>query len=301
MIEHSIQKAFNALPVPPELEGNILAACRRAALTPGATPVARYVPAVATAAACAAVLGVTLLSVGQQPGGLPTQPESSIAPSAGLVVSDTPTTLGKSTTTLPAPTTTQPPHSTTVSVSQPTQPGDNAACQLAIIGRFEAMTEAQLTAYFGRRVLPTWLPEGLEQRKAINPTQGIYRRDEERMALYPNQWAYMLQLGTVRDAAVVYDLNTFTFVDWLDGDRSLSVSVSSAPYPRHLLGDMTRFDETRQVAGVTVKLAHYDDSPYTDQWCYSALAEVAGVEYYVSAWNITEEAFWGTLESLLAP
>lgn len=307
----AIREAVLAIPVPPQLEAEVLAACRRAIDEAPQRPAVRVLPAVATVAACAAVLGVTLLSAGERPGQLPTQPTlfgtgtsgTSATTAENTVPSDAQTTTGKGgcTTELPH-TTTRLPVSTTAPANPPTDLPPSSVPKLydlGMFGRFEGMSEAQLAAYFGHRMLPSRLPEGLERRNMDNATLGIYCRDDEKIARNKQQWEYMLAYGAVRDAAVVSDLNSFYWVDWMDGRRELSVSVSTAPYPRYRLGDLTRFDETRQVAGVTVRLAHYDDAPYTQQWCYSALATVGKVEYYVTAWNISETEFLDTLASLL--
>lgn len=194
------------------------------------------------------------------------------------------------------------PQSTTASIgTQPT----GGSMQLSLIqylsgvSDYETMTDAELEAYYGRRILPTDIPAGLERRITDGGDQGIFRRNEEKIRENPAVWSDLLKKEVVKDAPVVFDRTLVTYSDFVDGRRELTVGVSTVPYPRYNLGDLTRFDETLTVAGVTVQLHRYDDAPYSDQWCYTALAVVDGVEYLVDAWNLTEEEFLAILTSLL--
>ena len=104
----------------------------------------------------------------------------------------------------------------------------------------------------------------------------------------------------MRDAQVVSDRNQLRFSDFIDGRRELIVHISSAPYPRYDLGDLSRFDESWSVAGgCTAQVAYYSDAAYSDLWCYSALMTSGTAEYYVTAWNLTKEEFAHVLESLV--
>ena len=325
MLQQAITDAVAAIPVPPTLEAEILAACRRAALTPVKPSVSRYVPAVATAAACVAVLGVSLLSVGTPGGNLPTQPTATPSPSATLHPHNTTTpsssaTTGSTATTTVSTTTaaqgesttvtTQPkpsntgvtPQSTTAAIG--TKPTMGGSMQLGLIqylsgvSDYETMTDTELEAYYGRRILPTYIPDGLERRLTDGGDRGIFRRNEEKIRENPAVWSDVLKKGVAKDAPVVFDRTLVTYSDFIDGRRELTVGVSTAPYPRYNLG-MARFDETLTVAGVTVNLRRYDDNPYSAEWNYTALAVVGEVEYLVDAWNIPEEEFLAILTSLL--
>ncbi|MBQ9859256.1 MAG: hypothetical protein IJO76_01080 [Clostridia bacterium] len=331
-----LHNAVYAIPVPADLSHKVLAACRGQAAQAKPAPVIRYVPALATAAACAAVLGVTFASTGHLPftgdavSEAPTTTEKlweegysqtqGKAPSAEIATEPAVSTTQNLTTTQALPTarptsgkgstvvgttsnakppatdsTTQ--NNTTQSVTAATQ-GSDAACKLAIYGRFESMSAAELEAHYGRRYLPTRLPADMVQPE-IYVERGVYYKDEAIIAKHPDNWAYMLKHGFLRDAEIVYDENSYEWYSMENADRRLMVHVSTAPYPQHLLGDVTRFDETVTVGGVEVRLHHYDDRPYSDTWCYSAVVQVDGIAFYLSAWEFTREEFLDTLASLL--
>ncbi len=315
--------AVMTIPVPADLNSRVLTACRQQAAKPAAaSPAVRYMPAVATAAACVAVLGVTLYATGQFSGGMATQPESDDSAAQLLVTEPTQpenTPLGEPS---PLPSTEPSPSSASTATTDSTTVGTTAASgkgsaatsnkggdsaqpdkthSLKTLGRFEEMRPDELEAYFGRRIAPAWLPEDMVQPEIYVP-RGIIYRDEEKIAAYPDQWERLLESGQVRDAEVIYDHIQDQWESIHDPQRSLTVRLSSAPYyPAYHLGDTTRFDEDVTVAGVPVRLAFYDDTAAGGESgvCYSAIATVDGVAYYVSAWNFTRTEFLTMLESLL--
>ena len=159
---------------------------------------------------------------------------------------------------------------------------------------------AELEAYYGQKVTPAWLPEGMELRLDPSYPLGIYQKNASLMEVNRSTWDRLLNAGIVRDAQVVSDRNQLRFSDFIDGRRELIVHISSAPYPRYNLGDLSRFDESWSVAGgCTAQVAYYSDAAYSDLWCYSALMTSGTAEYYVTAWNLTKEEFAHVLESLV--
>ena len=320
-----LHDAVYTIPVSADLNRKVLAACRQQAAHTKSAAAVRYAPALATAAACAAVLGVTFAATGQLPFAGNAVSEASAAATEkrqeeGALSKETATPQGSTTSQAQTTDTTQKPIATsdhlaagTTSDGQrpsestttrttvsgtPTATGDNAACRLLIPGRVEKMTEEELTAHYGRRYLPTRLPADMVQPE-IYIERGIYYKDESVIARFPDTWEHMLERGHIRDAEVIYDENSYDWYSMENADRCLMVHVSTAPYPQNLLGDVSRFDEAVTVAGVEVLLHYYDDSPYSHTWSYSAVATVDGVAFYVSAWEFTREEFLDTLASLL--
>lgn len=340
----TIRDAVYAIPVPADLNAAVLAACRAEAHRRSeATPVrvVRFVPAVATAAACAAVLGVTLYATGHTPGGAPVVPPvgddgstvTTTTTTDGDVEQTTDTTATTTTTTTTATTTTivtattttttnttknhtTPPPSTTTptreepcstmasstTVTHTTRPSvagtPTKETGLLKVSTFQEMTVAELEAYYGQKVIPAWLPEGLELRLDPDKRLGVCRKDAALIAENRDVWNNLLTSGIARDAEVVYDHNQLRWCDFIDGRRELLVHVATAPYPRYRLGDTTRFDDPITVGGTTVMAAYFEDS--VDCWCWSVLVTKDDTAYYIEGWNITETIFVKTLESLLA-
>lgn len=331
MMTYTLYHTVNAIPVPADLPAQVLAACRaeaarsadsirsadgfrRANNSAAPLQVVRYIPAAATAAACVAVLGLTLFSTGHLSVEPPTSGEapglSQGEPATMSAVENTPTTSATA-----AATTAE--HSATTtgeSASQGTTTATGIVSlltgttgagtpaldkRISIVGRFQEMTLTELEAYYGHRVTPAWLPEDLEYRTDPGERLGIYHKDEEAIAKAQTAWDNLLNRGAVRDDAVIYDGNQFRWQSGLDERRELTVHLTTAPYPRYKLGDLSRFKQRWDIAGATAQVAYYSDSPYSDLWCYSALMEVDTIEYYVTAWNLTEEEFTRVLESLI--
>lgn len=301
-----------AIPVPAGLEERLLTVCRGAMPAPPVArkPIIRLLPAAAALVACGAVLAVSLATTGHLPGFGVQPPEEgpsivgTIPGGVSLTVTQTTQSAAPSTTAQGATTQThKSPCNTHVSFSQKTSAptamgGDSIIDRRQYFGIFEEMTVPQLTAHFGRRILPDRLPQDMALAQEGHKN-GIYRRDEAYCEKKPLVVKKMVDAGLMRDAAITHDANTFIYQG--EGDRNLTVSLSTAPYPRVWLGDMSRFDEPLTVNGTAVKLAYYDDSAYVPKasWCYSALAQTGDVEFYVTAWNLTREEFLQILENLL--
>ena len=166
------------------------------------------------------------------------------------------------------------------------------------VASFQEMTVEELEAYYGQKAAPTWLPEGLVLRLDPSLPLGIYRRNDSLIAVNETTWNRLLGSDMVRDAEVVYDCNQLRMCDFIDGRRELTVGLSTAPYPRYKLGDMSRFDDPITVGGTTVQAAYFKDS--ADCWCWSVLIPKGDIEYYIEGWNITEDEFVQMLESLIA-
>ena len=342
----TIRDAVYAIPVPVDLNTAVLAACRAEARRRSeAAPVrmVRFVPAVATAAACAAVLGVALFATGHNPGGAPVVPpvgdDSSTVTTTTTTDGDveqttdttatttttTTTATATTTTTVTATTTTTtnttknhttpPPSTTTTTREEPcstmassttvahtTRPSvagtPTKETGLLKVSTFQEMTVAELEAYYGQKVIPAWLPEGLELRLDPDKRLGVCRKDEALIAENRDVWNNLLTSGIARDAQVVYDHNQLRWCDFIDGRREPLVHVTTAPYPLYRLGDTTRFDDPITVAGTTVMAAYFEDS--ADCWCWSVLVTKDDTAYYIEGWNITETEFVKTLESLIA-
>ena len=341
----TIRDAVYTIPVPADLNAAVLAACRAevaAGVQPAPGKILRFVPAVATAAACVAVLGVALYATGHNPGGAPVVPP--VGDDSGTVTTtttdgdveqtttttatttatttDTPTqttsksTIGTTTTWKHITTTTckcdpdlttrttkalpSTVPSTTVNPTTRTSVGGTPTKEAGIlkVSTFQEMTVAELEAYYGQKVIPAWLPEGLELRLDPDKRLGVCRKDEALIAENQAIWNNLLGDGIARDAEVVYDHNQLRWGDFIDGRRELLVHVATAPYPRYRLGDMTRFDDPITVAGTTVMAAYFEDS--ADCWCWSVLLAMGNTEYYIEGWNITETEFVKMLESLIA-
>lgn len=354
MMTQTIRDAVYTIPVPTDLNAAVLAACRAevaAGVQPAPGKILRFVPAVATAAACVAVLGVALYATGHNPGGAPVVPP--VGDDSGTVttattdgdVEQTTTTATTTTTTTTATTTTTttnttknhttPPKSTIKPTSKTIKPTTTCKCDpdfttrttkalpstvpsttvahttrpsvggtptkeagILKVSIFQEMTVAELEAYYGQKVIPAWLPEGLELRLDPDKRLGVCRKDEALIAENQAIWNNLLGDGIARDAEVVYDHNQLRWCDFIDGRRELLVHVATAPYPRYRLGDTTRFDDPITVAGTTVMAAYFEDS--ADCWCWSVLLAKGDTEYYIEGWNITETEFVQMLESLIA-
>ena len=236
-----------------------------------------------------------------------------------LTLSTTPTTAHKPATTVvsPAPanttpegpnTTTKPPltlsttpttaHKPATTVVSPTASGDPHYCKHAFPGDEECMTLSQLEVYFGRRIRPAWVPQDLKQQ-TLSIRYSVWHRNEEKMSHLSPYDKKQFEEGILRDASVIYDRNTILYRG--KEDRELSVAMSTAPYPRNQLGDMSRFDETVTVAGVTAKLAYYDDSVYAGKtlYSYTALFTVDGIAFCVNGWNLPRQEFLDVVESII--
>ncbi len=296
-----LSAAFAAIPVPEELEQQMLTACRAAARP--AKPPLRVLPAVAVPAACALVLLVALLATKQLPGlidgkgDLPTGEESAI-PGGAPVNTTTATAVQVPGTTLSTgtvPTTPSPPASDH-GFFEPA--GDKTIVDRVFSGKFEEMTLEQLEAYYGRRALPQWVPADLSPENTPRPL-GICHRDEDYIARMPEYWQSLVERGTVKDEEIVFDTNNFHFYG--QGQRSLHIEVGKSPRTSLHLGDPNRFKETLTLQGITVKLAFYDDRPYVadGSYCHSAILTVEGVDYHLAGWDIPREEFLQIVESLL--
>ena len=333
MKEH-LHSTVYAIPIPTDLNAAVLAACReelrRQQSAAAPLRVVRYIPAAAAAAVCVTVLGVALYTGGpllfdqhdtpvmdssdSQPPmntdgtGLTTDSKGTTQKGTSSAPTDpspstttgkpTDTTTGRPTASAMSPTT------TTAAVGRPTTGTTGVGNptldkQITLVGRFQEMTAAELETYYGQRVAPAWLPEDLETRPYPGEPLGIYHRDEGAIAKQQEIWNSLLERDVVRDKPVIRDTNRFRWQSFTDGRRELVVHLSSAPYPRYHLGDLGRFDDVRTIADTTARIAYYSDVPYSELWCYSALLTADGVEYYVTAWNLTEEEFIRVLESLI--
>ncbi len=285
--------AANAIPVPRGLETHILAACRAAA-TPVKKPRLRLMPALAAVAAVVvAVVAVNPLVNHYIQETTPDATPSVGAPSnpsgnTSLIV--TPPTANPS----DAPTTVKPSTVTTTALPSGTTADDPT--KLIYYGIFEEMTLAELDAYFGRVVLPMWVPDDL-QPTDNGERHGIYRRDDQFIAENPAGWAWLLKSNHTRDEDIVRDVNRFFYLG--DNGRNLSVEVATAPLPSGIIGDPNRFKETVTVDGIAVKLAFYNDTVGGAGYACSAMFTVDEVDYYLSGWNIPRAEFLKIAESII--
>ena len=213
----------------------------------------------------------------------------------------TTSTTTQSTTTTTTTQTGQYSSTTAGHTTRPTTVGGTPSLMAGIheVASFQTMTLEQLQAYYGEKAVPAWVPEGMEMRLDPSFPLGIYQKNASLIAVNESTWNRLLNAGIVRDADVVYDHNQLRWCDFIDGRRELIVHLSSAPYPRYNLGDLSRFDKQWNVGGCTAQVAYYSDAAYSDLWCYSALMVVGKTEYYVTAWNLTAEEFARILESLV--
>jgi len=333
-MKEQLLRAYEAIPVPAGLAEQVLAACEAAPATPTVLPrrtARRWMTPAVSLAACAAVLFVTLAATGRLPGGShhgavvpplsdgaeeePDSTTTNTTTTTGRTENNAKpgevqatTTANKSTTTKNFTTSKKMTMATTKKGIAPSQPLQTTRrtvsttkvdhCMYSLPGDYISMTLSQLAGHFGRRLQPAWLPEDLEL-VTFSSGYGVWYRNEEKMQNLTDWEKKQFENGTWRDAEVIYDQNGIHYHG--EGARTLNVSVSTAPYPRNMLGDLTRFDEAVTVAGTAVKLAYYDDSAYgaDAQYAYSALFVVEDVEFYLNSWNIPREEFLKILESLL--
>ncbi len=329
-MNEQLLRAYEAIPVPAGLAGRVLAACEAASAVPTVLPrrpARRWMTPAVSLAACAAVLFITLAATGRLPGGfhqgavvpplsdgIEEESDSTTTTTAGTKNNAKPgevhatTEANKATTTKNFTTSKKMTVTTTQKGNAPSRPVQTTRktmatthmdyCKYSLPGDYVSMNLSQLAGHFGRRLQPAWLPEDLEL-VTFSSGYGVWYRNEEKMQNLTDWEKKQFENGTWRDEEVIYDQNGIHYHG--EGARTLNVSVSTAPYPRNMLGDLNRFDEAVTVAGAAVKLAYYDDSVYTGngQYCYSALFVVGDVEFYLSAWNIPREEFLKILESLL--
>ncbi len=287
------QKAYENITIPVDLEQRVLAACLGAKRP---SPIRYWMPA-ASMAACGAVLLVSLAATGRLESSEELFTQPGINPPAGVTIpnNNSPTTLSTSpTTAVKGDATTV----TTQSILPLSSSEELAYCKRSLPGDEKTMTLAQLTAYFGRRIQPAWLPEDMEMLQT-SYGYSVYYRNEEKMQNLTAWEQEQFKNGTWRDDEVIYDQNAILYRG--EDGQELSVAMSTAPYPRNLLGDMRRFDEAITVAGVTAKLAYYDDSTWGGQagYSYTLLFTVDGVEFKVSAWNLPRSEFLKVAESII--
>ncbi len=286
-----LRSAAMAISVPIGLENRILVTCRTEAAH--RNPL-RFIPALA---ACAAVV-VAVVAINPLINHYIQETTPDAAPSVGapsnpsgdasLIV--TPPTADPS----DAPTTAKP--STVPTTALPSGTTADGSTKLIYYGIFEEMSVAELEAYFGRAVLPAWVPDDL-QPTDNGERHGIYRRDDQFIAENPAGWAWLLKGNHTRDEDIVRDVNRFYYRG--DNGRNLSVEIATPPCPRTYIGDPNRFKETVSVNGVSMKLAFYIDEGGSSGYAYSAMFAVDGVEYYLNGWNIPREEFLRIVKSLL--
>lgn len=305
-----LQRAYETIELPVGLEQRLLNACLSRQSTKQAV---RWMAPTVSVAACGAVLLVSLAASGSLDDWLTRVEDWTVGPDELLIVSPdgqpAKTTKAPANTTPEGPnTTTKPPltlsttpttaHKPATTVVSPTASGDPHYCKHAFPGDEECMTLSQLEAYFGRRIRPAWVPQDLKQQ-TLSIRYSVWHRNEEKMSHLSPYDKKQFEEGILRDASVIYDRNTILYRG--KEDRELSVAMSTAPYPRNLLGDMTRFDETVTVAGVKARLAYYDDSTWGGQagYSYTVLFTVDGVEFSVNGWNLPRQEFLKVVESII--
>ncbi len=267
--------AVTAIPVPCGLDARILTACRAEATTAKRSR-GQLMPALA--ACVAMVVAVMAINPFINHYIQETTPDGA--------ASDGATSTPSGDSSLITPPTTAPSGTTS---------GDNATYQ-AYFGLFDEMTVTELDAYFGRAVLPTWLPADL-QLLDNGEKHGIYRRDENYIVEHPESWQFMLRYNHVRDEEIVRDVNRFFYQG--DGGRNLSLEVATPPCPRTYIGDANRFKEALVLNGIAVKLAYYNDIGGDAGYAYSAMFTVDDTEYYLSGWNIPRAEFLKIIESVI--
>lgn len=303
------QRAYENIAVPFGLEQRVLTACL-AQEKPTKQTDWRLTPMVSMAAC--GVLLASLAATGTLEGWVTAVEDWLIEPNEEILLQPggTPTTAVTTTnrplalSTTPTTTTTAT-KGTTLQTKVPITPGDTdsllpndvSACMRALPGDYTSMTLAELGRYFGRRIQPAWLPKDMRlQTTSIG--NGVWYRNEEKMKNLTDWEKKQFENGTWMDGEVIYDQNAIHYLG--KDNRTLSVAMSTAPYPRNMLGDMSRFDEDVTVAGVAAKLAFYDDSPYGGAgFCYTVLFTVDGIEFNVAAWNVPREEFLKIVKSII--
>ncbi len=298
MLHKAMEEACGAISVPAGLERQILTACHTPPHKQPIKPALRLLPAAVAAVACAGVLLVGLFSTGKLPGF--TGPVGPL-PVKGTTGQTAQTTTATEATTGQTAQTATATEATTGQTAQTTARPDilypTDATMQYFCGILEEMSVEQLEAHFGRPVRPRFLPADLQE--ASNASLGVYRRAEEIIEKNPTWWKNMVAKGYVRDEEIVSDCNTLHYAG--EGERNLTVKVSTAPYPRAWMGDLSRFKETVAVKDITVKLAYYDNTSHagTENYSYTAYFTVGTVDYILTAWNIPRQEFLQIVESLI--
>ncbi len=184
---------------------------------------------------------------------------------------------------------------TVTSTTPKEQPTANMpALQIVIrkFGDFIPMTLDELAEYYGRKIIPSFVPEDLIlQQKEY----GICKQNETTPD-YDD--LHSIYKDIMKDDEVYFDDNYIAYGNPAKG-RELIIEVAKDRYPFNCIGDPTRFSKIT-VCDTQVKFAHYNDAPYGSSGdMYSALITLDSVGYYIMSQKLTKDEFMKVLTSII--
>lgn len=160
-------------------------------------------------------------------------------------------------------------------------------------GDFISMGLDGLKDYYGRKIIPGKLPKDLVLQK--DNDWGICKRNDKTPDYHSLQSGFYKTY--IKDGEIYFDDNTITYRSSVN-DRELNIFVAKDRFPTNNIGDTNRFSEIT-VAGIRVRIAHYNDAPYSSSDMYDALVMVDQVGYYLSSNNLTKDEFMSALTSII--
>ncbi|MDD3693638.1 MAG: hypothetical protein PHX02_07040 [Oscillospiraceae bacterium] len=182
------------------------------------------------------------------------------------------------------------------STTQKEQPTDNMPSLQFVIksfGDFIPMTLDELEEYYGRKIIPSFIPQDLKLRP--NNSTGICKRNEKTPD-YDD--LHSIYKDIMKDGEVYFDDNLIEYRNPAKG-RELIIEVAKDRYPFNCIGDPTRFSKII-VCDTEVQFAHYNDAPYGNSGdMYSALITLDSVGYYISSQRLTKDEFMKVLTSII--
>ena len=182
---------------------------------------------------------------------------------------------------------------TTKNETHPTENKPSVQASIRALGDFIPMTLDELCEYYGRKIVPASLPKDLILQKS--DYHGICKRNDKTPGYDDLQSTFYKDL--VKDGDIYFDDNTVIYRSQIN-DRALTIGIAKDRFPFNSIGDPTRFSKIT-VSGIEVRMAHYNDAPYSNSDMYTALVMVDHAGYYLFSNNLTKDEFMSVLTSII--
>ena len=303
-MDNRIKKAIDSLPIKSDLEDRIIARCKAETQESSMTHLNKNTTSRIRRSRLIAMVAysiILLCAIIALPNRINNSMDGKIPSTSNVITRETTnsvtSTLSESqpNTVEPSETQSKATFSTTSTKKETpsTQKSPTVQSSILALGDFIPMTFDELTGYYGRKIIPTFLPEDLILQK--NDYLGICKRNDTTPDY--NDLQKTFYKGLLKEGDIIFDDNAIEFRS-TDNDRELTIRVAKDRFPFNSIGDPTRFSKIN-IHGIEVHIHHYSDALYSNSDMYTALAMVDDVGYHLFANNFTKDEFMKVLTTIL--